>query len=418
MHIATHRTLSRRTVLKQAGVALCLPLLDAMIPAFAATPSRPNPRRFVGVSLALGLHNPLLVPKDKGANYTPSHYLKDIQDLRDDFTVISGTSHPDVKGGHAAEASIFSACPMERNSARTNTISIDQLMAKHLGHHTRFPSLVLNTSQSRSPSYTENGAMIPAINDARDLFARLFMEDTPSAKQRQAEINRRGQSILDIVRDETKSLGRELGDADREKMDEWLHSVRELETRLEANVQWISKPKPKVGGAPAAADNNNAPDQMRAMLDVVALALRTDSSRFVTLHCTGNNVRALDGVEEGYHSLSHHGKNPKKLEQLAIVEKTTVDNWGNFLRELKRQGILDDTMVLLTSNLGNASSHDNRNMPVLFAGGGFRHGQHLAFSETDNYPLPNLYLSMLQNIGLETERFATSSGTMRGLNTA
>jgi hypothetical protein len=194
--------------------------------------------------------------------------------------------------------------------------------------------------------------------------------------------------------------------------------VRELETRLEANEQWISKPKPKVGDAPAAADNNNAPDQMRAMLDVVALALRTDSSRFVTLHCTGNNVRALDGVEEGYHSLSHHGKNPKKLEQLAIVEKTTVDNWGNFLRELKRQGILDDTMVLLTSNLGNASSHDNRNMPVLFAGGGFRHGQHLAFSETDNYPLPNLYLSMLQNIGLETERFATSSGTMRGLNTA
>jgi Protein of unknown function (DUF1552)/Protein of unknown function (DUF1501) len=418
MHIATHRTLSRRTVLKHAGVALCLPMLDAMIPAFAATPSRPNPRRFVGVSLALGLHNPLLVPKDKGANYTPSPYLKDIQDLRDDLTVISGTSHPGVKGGHAAEASIFSACPMERNSARTNTISLDQLMAKHLGHLTRFPSLVLNTSQSRSPSYTENGAMIPAIDDARDLFARLFMEDTPSAKQRQAEINRRGQSILDIVHDEAKSLGRELGAGDREKMDEWLHSVRELETRLEANEQWISKQKPKVGAVPAPADNNNAPDQMRAMLDVVALALRTDSSRFVTLHCTGNNVRALDGVDEAYHSLSHHGKNPKKLDQLAIVEKTTVDNWGNFLRELKRQGILDDTMVLLTSNLGNASSHDNRNMPVLFAGGGFRHGQHLAFSETDNYPLPNLYLSMLQNIGLEADRFATSSGTMRGLDKA
>ncbi len=157
---------------------------------------------------------------------------------------------------------------------------------------------------------------------------------------------------------------------------------------------------------------------MRAMLDVVALALRADSSRFITLHCTGNNVRALDGVDEAYHSLSHHGKNPKKLEQLAIVEKTTVDNWGNFLRELKRQGILDDTMVLLTSNLGNASSHDNRNMPVLFAGGGFKHGQHLAFSETDNYPLPNLYLSMLQNIGLEKERFATSTGTMRGITVA
>lgn len=418
MHIATHKTLSRRTVLKQAGVALCLPMLDAMVPAFAAGRATANPRRFVGVSLALGLHNPLLVPKDKGSKYTPSPYLKDIQDMRNDFTVISGTSHPGVQGGHAAEASIFSACPMERNSAKTNTVSIDQLMAKHLGHHTRFPSLVLNTSQSRSPSYTENGAMIPAIDDARKLFAQLFIEDTPVAKKRQKEINSRGQSILDVVREETKSLGRQLGDGDREKMEEWLNSVRELEIRLEANEDWINRPKPKVGNAPSPADNSNAPDQMRAMLDVVALALRTDSSRFVTLHCTGNNARALEGVEEAYHSLSHHGKDPKKLEQLAIVEKTTVDNWGNFLRELKKQGILDDTMVLLTSNLGNASSHDNRNMPVLFAGGGFRHGQHLAFSATDNYPLPNLYLSMLQNIGLEKENFATSTGTMRGMNKA
>ncbi len=417
MHIATHKTLSRRTVLKQAGVALCLPMLDAMVPAFAAS-APAAPRRFVGVSLSLGLHNPLLVPKDKGANYTPSPYLKDMQDIRKDFTVISGTSHPGVKGGHAAEASIFSACPMERNSAKSNTISLDQLMAKHLGHQTRFPSLVLNTRSNRSPSYTENGSMIPAISDARDLFAQLFTEDTAAAKKRQAEINGRGQSILDVVRDETKALGRQLGAGDREKIEEWLTSVRELESRLEANEAWINRPKPKVGAQPTRADNNSAPDQMRAMLDVVALALRTDSSRFITLHCTGNNVRSLDGVEEAYHALSHHGRNSKKLEQLAIVEKTTIDTWGNFLRELKKHGLLDDTMVLLTSNLGNASSHDNRNMPVLFAGGGFRHGHHLAFSQTDNYPLPNLYMSMLQNIGLEKESFATSTGTMRGMESA
>ncbi len=415
MYISTKKALSRRTVLKQAGIALCLPMLDAMVPAFAAGSTQPNPRRFVGVSLSLGLHNPLLVPTDKGANYTPSPYLKDMQDIREDFTVISGTSHPGVKGGHSAEASIFSACPIERNSARPNTISLDQLMAKHLGHHTRFPSLVLNTARNNSPSYTENGAMIPAISDARELFAQLFTEDTPEAKKRQATINGRGQSILDIVRNETKALERQLGAGDRQKMEEWLTSVRELETRLIASEEWINRPKPKVGAQPARADNNNAPDQMRAMLDVVALALRTDSTRFITLHSTGNNARALDGVEEAYHSLSHHGKNPKKLEQLAIVEKTTIDNWGNFLRELKKHNLLDDTMVLLTSNLGNASSHDNRNMPVLFGGGGFRHGHHLAFSQTDNYPLPNLYLSMLQNIGLESDSFATSTGTMRGM---
>ena len=418
MHISTKKSLSRRTVLKQAGIALCLPMLDAMVPAFAAGTAPAPPRRFVGVSLSLGLHNPLLVPKDKGANYTPSPYLKDIQDIREDFTVISGTSHPGVKGGHSAEASIFSACPIERNSARPNTVSLDQLMAKHLGHHTRFPSLVLNTVSSRSPSYTENGSMIPAISDARELFAQLFTEDTPEAKKRQVTINGRGQSILDIVRSETRALERQLGAGDKQKMEEWLTSVRELESRLIANEEWINRPKPKVGAQPARADNNNAPDQMRAMLDVVALALRTDSTRFITLHSTGNNARGLDGVEEAYHSLSHHGKNPKKLEQLAIVEKTTVDNWGNFLRELKKHDLLDDTMVLLTSNLGNASSHDNRNMPVLFGGGGFRHGHHLAFSQTDNYPLPNLYLSMLQNLGLERDAFATSTGTMRGLGKA
>ncbi|MGJ8673644.1 DUF1552 domain-containing protein [Rubritalea sp.] len=415
MYISTGKTLSRRTVLKQAGITLCLPMLDAMVPAFAASSNTLNPRRFVGVSLALGLHNPLLIPEGEGTNYKPSHYLKDIQDLRDDFTVISGTSHPGVNGGHAAEASIFTACPMKRGAATVNTVSVDQLMAKHLGHHTRFPSLVLNTNGSRSPSYSENGSMIPALSDARKLFSQLFIEDTPSAKKRQQLINKRGQSILDIVRTETKSLTRELGTGDRDKMEEWLTSVRELEARLEANEAWLNHPKPKVESTPSTAENNNAPDQMRAMLDVVALALRTDSTRFVTLHCTGSSVRALDGVEESYHALSHHGKNPEKLEQLSIVEKTTVDNWGNFLRELRKHNILDHTMTMLTSNLGNASSHDNRNMPVLFAGGGFKHGQHLAFSRTKNYPLPNLYLSMLQNIGLEKETFATSTSTMTGL---
>ncbi|MFD2256165.1 DUF1552 domain-containing protein [Luteolibacter algae] len=414
MYISTKKTLSRRTVLKQAGIALCLPMLDAMVPAFGAS-APVSPRRFVGVSLSLGLHGPYLVPEEKGRSYTPSPYLTDLQDIREEFTVISGTSHPGVNGGHTAEASIYSACPLNRGAVDRNTISIDQLMAKHLGHETRFPSLVLNTAQTRSPSYTENGAMIPAINDARKLFAQLFMEDSEDEKRRQVEINSQGQSILDIVRNETKSLERKLGAGDRQKLDEWLSSVRDLEIRLEVNEAWLNRPKPRITELPELADNNSAPDQMRAMLDVVALSLRTDSTRFVTLHCTGNNTRSIDGVEENYHSLSHHGKDPEKLEQLAIVEKQNIDTWGGFLRELKKHNLLQDTMSIMTSNLGNASSHDNKNMPVLFAGGGFKHGHHLAFSQTDNYPLPNLYLSMLQNLGLEHDRFATSTSTMSGI---
>ncbi|MEJ6561706.1 MAG: DUF1552 domain-containing protein [Akkermansiaceae bacterium] len=414
MYISTQKSLSRRTVLKQAGIALSLPFLDAMNPAFGA--SNPvKPKRFVGVSLSLGLHNPFLVPKDAGANYTPSQYLKSLQDIRDSFTVISGASHPRVKGGHTAESSIFSACPREKGSSTKNTISLDQLMAKHLGHETRFPSLVMNTANESSPSYTESGSMIPAVNDPRKLFASLFIDDSADAKRRQRDIAKGGQSIMDIVRAEAKQLERKVGSGDREKLDEWFTSVRELEKRLEANEAWVNKPKPKVGKMPAPADRNSAPDIARAFLDTMFLALQTDSTRFLTLHCTGNSVRALEGVDESYHSLSHHGRSEEKLDQLAIVEQATIDRWADFLRKLKGADLLDETMVILTSNLGNASSHDNRNMPVLFGGGGFKHGQHLAFSQTNNYPLPNLYLSALQNLGMEAESFATSTSTMTGL---
>jgi hypothetical protein len=288
-------------------------------------------------------------------------------------------------------------------------------MAKHRGDQTRFPSLVLNTGNEGSPSYSENGAMIPPIKDPRLLFSTLFVEDTPQAKKQQQEIARSGKSIIDIVRAETKSLERQVGPGDREKLDEWFTSVRDLELRLQANESWINKPKPKGQKMPAAPDRNNAPDINRAFLDTILLALQTDSTRFVTLHCTGNSVRSLEGVEESYHSLSHHGQSAEKLDQLAVVEQATIDRWADFLRQLQAAKLLDDTMVLLTSNLGNASSHNNRNMPVLFGGGGYKHGQHLAFSTTDNYPLPNLYLSALQNLGMEAAQFATSTSTMTGL---
>jgi len=184
--------------------------------------------------------------------------------------------------------------------------------------------------------------------------------------------------------------------------------------RLEANEAWINRPKPKVGQAPALPDRDNAPDVNRAFLDILLPALKTDSTRFATLHCTHNSVRALDGVDESYHTLSHHGLSEEKLDQLAIVEQAVIDRWADFLRGLQAADLLDDTQVILTSNLGNASSHDNRNMPVLF-GGGYRHGRHLAFDTTNNYPLPNLYLSALQDRGLEAEHFASSTSTMTGL---
>lgn len=419
VHFNFGASISRRAMLRGAGITLGLPLLEAMTPAFAAVRESKQAKRFVGVSMSLGLHNPNLVPEGAGRDYKPSRYLKSIQDLRNDFSIVSGSSHPGVTGGHTAEGSIYSACPNARGATSRNTISLDQLMAKQLGHETRFPSLVLNTNSQTSPSYTENGSMIPAENSAMRLFTRLFVNDTPAEQERQAELIRSGRSVMDVVGAEAKTLQRELGAGDRDKLDAWFTSVRDLEKRLAANEAWTHRPKPKVALKPPGKmprDNEVAVDGI--FLDIIHMALATDSTRFVTLHITGNNVQGIDGVEESYHNLSHHGMDEEKLAQLAIVEQGVVNQWGAFLRKLKGDRLLDDTMVLLTSNLGNASAHDNKNMPVLFAGGGFKHGQHLAFDQKNNYPLPNLYLSALHRLGLQDERFATSTMEMDGLATA
>jgi hypothetical protein len=393
-----------------------------MTPAFAAeAQAGATAKRFVGISLSLGLHGPNLVPQGSGTAYKPSRYLKSLQDIRNAFTVVSGSSHPGVTGGHTAEGSIFSAAPNVRGGTNKNSISIDQLMAKHLGHETRFPSLVLNTDRESSPSYTENGAMIPALKDPMKVFTKLFANDSPREQKRQAALIRRGQSVMDVVGAEAKTLRKELGAGDREKLDGWFSSVRQLEQRLSASADWVHKAKPKVDSkGPRDYDRDNIAAIEKAMLDVMFLALQSDSTRFITLHITGRKIKNFDGVSDGYHNLSHHGRDDDKLRQLAIVEQAVIDAWGDFLRRMKKSGqenrtMLDETMVLLTSNLGNASSHDNRNMPVLFGGGGFKHGRHLAFDQKNNYPLPNLYLNALRQVGLNMDSFATSSGEMKGL---
>lgn len=421
VNIHTGKQLSRRTTLQAGGVSLGLPLLDAMTPAFAKQTQKSKASRFVGISLTLGLHSPNLVPENAGRDYKPSRYLKSLQDLRQDFTVVSGTSHPGVVGGHTAEGSIYSACPNTRGATSRNTISLDQLMAKHLGHETRFPSLVLNAGGSSSPCYTENGAMIPAINDPVALFKKLFINDSKEEQRRQSELIKRGRNIMDVVALEAKSLQKQLGAGDRAKLDEWFTSVHQLENRLNANQAWIRKPKPKVNAkAPSDYDRSNVVNIADTMFEIMNLALQTDSTRFMTLHISGNSIKGIDGVTDSYHSLSHHGKDEEKLRQLAIVEQAILDNWGNFLRQLKQhqqqdRNLLDETMVFLTSNLGNASNHNNQNMPVLLAGGGFKHGQHLAFDQKNNYPLPKLYVNTLQQLGLPFEKFSRTKGTMKGL---
>ena len=424
VHVHVGRRLDRRTLLRGAGVALSIPWLSAMQRAFGSPAESMPPRRFVAMTLGLGLVSDNLNPQKEGFGYEASPYLQALDDLRDQVTVISGTSHPGVTGGHRAEASLLTANPVGSSGRAKNTISIDQHLAKFLGHATRFPSLVLASSGSNSPSYTENGAMIPAESSPSRLFAQLFIDSSPEERARQAGRVRQGLSIMDVVAEDARRLTNQLGPGDRQRLDNYFSSVRDLEQRLTESEAWARRPKPQVDASQPVdvANPNDFIGRQRLMSDMIRLALETDSTRFVAYHLGGSGgVLPIPGVQEGYHALSHHGRDPRKLDQLAIVEGAIIQAWGDFLRALRQTddqygNLLDHTSVLLTSNLGNGSNHDNRNMPVLLAGGGFRHGQHLAFDRGNNYPLPNLFVSVMQHCGLKQDRFASSTGSMTGLD--
>ena len=267
--------------------------------------------------------------------------------------------------------------------------------------------------------------MIPPQQSPSELFGKLFVDDSQEERRKQADRIRQGRSIMDLVGEDAKSLGRSLGGEDRNRLDEYFTSVRDLEKRMQETQRWAKLPKPKVEmSRPSnAMDPKDTVARLKTMCELIKLALQTDSTRIVTLHIPGaGNVIPIKGVEEGYHNLSHHGLDENKLAQLALIEGAIIDQWGKFLRSLDRaqengSTLLGNTNNLVTSNLGNASNHDNRNMPVLIAGGGFRHAGHLAFDRKKNYPLPNLFVSMLQSMRLEFDQFGSSTGTMTGLDT-
>ena len=375
----------------------------------------------------LGLLPDLFFPTGSGRDYVASPYLKLLEEHRKDFTVLNGVSHPNVDGGHPSDISFLTAAPHPASSSFRNTISLDQYIAERIGILTRFPSLTLavNTN-SRSLSWTGSGVAIPPEEKASDVFKQLFLQGTPEQVEAQIRELDTGRSILDAVAEQAKDLQREVGARDRGRLDQYFSSVRDLETRMQASRGWETKPKPAVKASvpvdPASPAHYMA--KVKVMYDLAKLAFETDSTRSITLmlNSVGTPVVEIRGetITEDYHNLSHHGKADDKLAQLKVLDEWQMKLLSGLLADLKsvREGeetLLDRTMVLYGSNLGDANAHSTTNMPTLFAGGGFRHGQHLVFDRERNYPLPNLFVSMLQRMGIEDERFASASGTMRGL---
>jgi len=416
-------TLKRRTFLRAAGVCIGLPLLDAMLPIGLRAEQKAEAlraKRLLLIGRPLGLYTPFLFPEKAGKDYEPTRYLKPLQDYRQDFTVFSGMSHRGYNAGHGTEAGLLTGVAAEgmRPGDLRNTISLDQEVASRLGSMTRFASLVLGGGDL---SWNRKGVKVPSEAQATRVFKQLFIDGTPAEVAREVQKIQTGQSILDGVREQAKSLARTLGPADRQRLDLLLTSIREAEQRLQQDQAWVLKPKPKVTVKPFTDDHvtdQKMLEREQQWFDLAHLALQTDSTRVIALYLWSHVERLdLEGVAISHHDASHHGQDDAKIKQLALIEEAEMKRFANFLGKMKSTSegatsLLDQTVVFHASNLGNASAHSCDNLPILLAGGGFKHAGHVAFDRKNNAPLSNLFVRMLQQMGIEMERFGSSTGTL------
>lgn len=406
--------LNRRTFLRASGISIGLPFLEAMLPAGAAPKSPP---RMLLIGRPLGMFTPNLFPEQTGRDYTPSRYLKLLERHRQDFTVFSGMSHR-YGAGHYAEVALMTGVhpDLVRPNEIRNTISLDQEVASHLAGQTRFGALVIGGG---SAAWNRRGVRIPSEQRALRVFKQLFIQGTPEEEARELRRVREGQSILDDVRGQIGTLNGQLGGEDRARLDLYLSSIREAEEKLRQDETWSLTPKPKIG-VPEPKVEFSGPqlvERSRQWLDIVHLAFQTDSTRVISLWLGSQERPEIQGVTLGHHDASHHGQEPSKLEQLAMIEEAEMKVLAEFLDKMKASAenestLLDRTAVLYTSNLGNSSSHDNTNLPIILAGGGFKHQGHLAFDRANNQPMANLFVRMIQQMGVEMDQFGASTGVV------
>ncbi|MCI0535132.1 MAG: DUF1552 domain-containing protein [Verrucomicrobiales bacterium] len=423
----TSPLINRRFFLRSAGVTLALPLLESLshraLGAGLAVGSQAGaavgaarPKRLVCVGNSFGFHPPSFFPKNAGRDYDLTHLLEPIAPHRQDLTLFSGLDHG-VKGGHFAIHAFLSGVRADNAKAMPEgNISLDQRAAETVGGATRFPSLTIGEEGGFHGGpmmcWTRSGMRVPPIAGPRELFRKLFISDSASDRAATADRFRLKGSILDAVHGDAKSLERRLGKRDQEKLDEYFTSVRDVERQLELGKQWANVPKPQPGMTEPA--NTRVVSDLPVLYDLMALALQTDSTRIATLE--------LDG---GYHGLSHHGQLPDRIDSLVKLERNQMEQFARFLAKLKSlkdgdKTLLDNTMVLFGSGMGNAATHVNTNLPVILAGGGFKHGDFKAYPQSGRgrTQLCNLYLTLLQRFGVETDRFGLSTGTLSGLEVA
>lgn len=411
----TSPLVNRRFFLRSSGVALALPWLESLATAGSAAGAA-RPVRMVCIGNSFGFHPPSFFPKNTGRDYDLPHLLEPLAPHRKDLTLFSGLDHG-VKGGHFAIHAFLSGVRADNAKAMPEgNISLDQRAAETVGGATRFPSLSIGEEGGFHGGpmmcWTRSGMRVPPIAGPRELFRKLFISDSASNRTATADRFRLKGSILDAVHGDAKTLQPRLGKRDQEKLDEYFTSIRDVERQLELGKQWSNVPKPQPGMT--EPPNTGVVSDLPVLYDLMALALQTDSTRIATLE--------LDG---GYHGLSHHGQAPDRIDSLVKLERNQMEQFARFLGKLKSledgdQTLLDHTMVLFGSGMGNAATHVNTNLPIILAGGGFQHGDFKTYPQSGRgrTQLCNLYLSMLERFGVETDRFGLSTGTLAGLDVA
>ena len=412
---------NRRSFIKGMGVSLALPMMESLAPRAHAAGSL-KAKRMAVVSVPFGMVVDKFHPKDTGENWTLSPTLAPLAELKQDFTAFSGLDHG-VNGGHAANHTLLSGIKStERASYPDGNLTVDQRAAELVGHQTRFPSLVFWRD---GMSYTRTGVRVPALEKPSDAFKLMFVNDTDEEKKFNRAALMSSGSILDTILEDARKLRHELSGNDRHKLEEYFDSIRETEKKIEISKGWVDKGKPRIKDkgmnsiAAGSRDDALGSNQVEIWMDLMLLALQTDSTRIVSMAANNCNW-GLEGVTDSYHTLSHHGQREEVLAQLAIVEEFLMKNLARFIKRLKdvkdaeERPLLESTQVLFGSGLGSGSRHSNVDLPLILAGGGWKHGRHL--DARRKQPLCNLFLSMLQQMDAEQDYFNRSSGTLTGLS--
>ncbi len=418
----------RSFILRSLGATIALPNLPSLMAAAvegnpavqAVKGAGVGARRFVAIGNLLGFQVKQLFPTTTGRDYEKTTLLEPLWDNRGQMTVYRGLDHG-VKGGHFAVHSFLSGVlNSEAQNRPDGNVTLDQYLADEVGFETRFPSLTVGSEGGIHGgcqiAWTKSGVRVPPITGPAQLFEKLFVTDSKERQARRVEENHVQASILDSVMAEAGRISRQVNQEDKHKLDEYLTSVRDVEKRLELRQRWASQPKPKAPFEKPA--NRNMVDDLPLLYELIALALQTDSTRIATLEIGGDFMPQNLGIKKDYHGLSHHGNDPESIASLITLETYQITHFGKFLTRLSQMNdgdrtLLDSTTVLFGSGMGDANSHKNSDLPIILAGGGYKHGE---FREqpregSKKIPLCNLYVDIAQKMGVETDHFGNSTGT-------